>query len=147
VYDTAHNSHPAEHLNGTHGVYAPESETRFQAWKTEPRWTDREPPYLHSLKYAIDGIEHLTVIRASDVDDLWKRVRTVMELVRVTRERKPAPPVEPSQLAAPAEAPEADKGYCAVHNIWMTRHTKGEAAWYSHKHEGTWCRGQERGVS
>jgi hypothetical protein len=131
------NAYPAEHMNGTHGAYAPEPETRFQTWKVEPCWTDREPPYLHSLKYAIDGIEHMTVIRASDVDELWKRVRTVMELVRVARERRHT--LEQTPEAPQSSAP--DKGFCGLHNVYMTRHTKGESAWYSHKVDGQWCRG------
>jgi hypothetical protein len=141
------NAYPAEHMNGTHGAYAPEPEARFQAWKQPPRWADKEPPYLHSLKYAIDGIEHMTVIRASDVDDLWKRVRTIMELVKAAKARTEHPGQQPPQQGASPGTPEAplpqvtepQQGFCSLHNVGMTRHSNAKGSWWSHKTVEGWC--------
>lgn len=44
-------------------------------------------PYCHTLKFVLDGIEHVSVLRASTLDDLWKGVHTVTHMVKMAREK------------------------------------------------------------
>lgn len=59
-----------------------------QAWKREAPapWQGHEPPFLHSLKWRDDwGIEHLTCIRASTSEELWREVKKVTALIKVAK--------------------------------------------------------------
>ena len=40
------------------------------------------------------------------------------------------------------EFPNADPGYCQIHNTAMTRHEKDGQHWYSHKVGDDWCKGK-----
>jgi hypothetical protein len=54
-------------------------------------WQQHEPPFVHSLKWldADTGIEHMTVVRASTMEQLWAQVRTVVQMVKKYREQQP----------------------------------------------------------
>lgn len=125
-------------------------------------WQQQEPPYLHSLKYHLDGIEHMTVIRANDIDSLWKEVRTCVQLIQAARAQaqlsegrvvssQSAPTTAPTdnrQLAPPVlQSPPPMESWCAVHGLWMrwnASNGKGPG-WWSHKGpDGAWCKGTSR---
>jgi hypothetical protein len=93
-----------------------------------------------------EGCEHLHVVRADDIDTVLKDVAVVKlciehARIRAATKRQQAAQEAPHTAEPPAAEPEPQQGWCAAHNVWMTRHTKGESAWYSHKVDGRWCRG------
>ena len=124
-------------VNGTHP--APDS----TAWNAaqQPGWQAHEPPYLHSLKWRDEvlGIEHMTVLRADDLDDLWRRVRTVTQMIHVAKAR-----TDPEQHRHSQEPAAPPDGWCAKHGVQMKqRHGEDGACWWSHKTADGWCKGKE----
>ena len=82
------------------------------------------------------GIEHMTVIRANDLDSLFVQVRTVTHMVKMARQKSQDTPGE-------REAPE---GWCDIHNVQMTRGKDGKGFFHKagQKSDGKalWCRGK-----
>jgi hypothetical protein len=126
------------------------------AWKKEHRmttgWHTREPRFVHSLKWHdSEGVEHLHVVRSDDLDEVLREVRVVKQFIKAAKAQAeehavavstttPEPPQEPAE--------EPQKGYCTVHNLWMTLHHAKDGSggqWYSHRvqvdGQWTWCRG------
>ena len=103
-----------------------------------PGWQNHEPPFLHSFKWhdPESGIEHLTVIRADDLDSLFVQVRTVTHMVKMVRQKAQDTP----------QAQESPEGWCNIHNVQMTRSKDGKG--YYHKAgqkpdgKALWCRGK-----
>ncbi len=103
-----------------------------------PGWKNPEPPFLHSVKWhdPESGIEHLTVIRADDLDSLFVQVRTVTHMVKMARQKSQDAPGE-------REAPE---GCVTFHNVQMTHSKDGKGYYHKagQKPDGKplWCRGK-----
>ena len=99
-----------------------------------PGWQNHEPPFLHSVKWhdSDSGIEHLTVIRADDLDSLFVQVRTVTHMVKMARSKAQDAPDE-------QETPE---GWCNIHNVQMKHNRNDKGAWWSHKTPAGWCKGK-----
>lgn len=106
-------------------------------------WELHEPPYLHSMKYCMDGIEHMTVIRANDIDSLWKQVKTVTQMIKAARAKAAeakAAAQEAGEAPAAEEPPALER--CPLHGEILRVHRKGDQTWRSHRlADGTWCRG------
>lgn len=104
-----------------------------------PKWMHREPPFLHSLKWhdPETGIEHLTVIRATDIADMWHKVKQVVSMVKMVRERPgQAQPEQTDALARP--------DWCPLHQVVMKT---GKDGGHFHKvgekdGKAVWCRGK-----
>ncbi len=133
---------PHHHTNGkapSSPAYQVQSDYEaVQPKPATPGWKNHEPPFLHSVKWhdPESGIEHLTVIRADDLDSLFVQVRTVTHMVKMVRQKAQDTPGE-------REAPE---GWCDIHNVQMTRSKDGKG--YYHKAgvkadgKAAWCRGK-----
>ncbi len=81
-------THPT---NGQAATPAYRVESDYEAVQPTPAipgWQNHEPPFLHSVKWhdPESGIEHLTVIRANDLDSLFVQVRTVTHMVKMVRQ-------------------------------------------------------------
>jgi len=149
---TVHNGHGA-HPDAAEIDFSdvgPAEHTAFTAWKAkqQPSWRDREPRHVHSVKWVdSEGCEHLHIVRADDIDTVLKDVAVVKLCIaaakqRAAKKRQQAAQEAPQASEQPSAAePDPQKEWCAAHNVWMTRHQKGESAWYSHKVDGKWCRG------
>ena len=127
-----HNGHQS------HTVHDPEAWKKARDQAHRNAWMASEPPYLHSLKWQDPelGIEHMTVIRATDVDTLWREVRTVMALIKASKDR--AIPVATVLSADSARS----KGWCTTHSVQMTLHHNKKGSWWSHKTAEGWCHGK-----
>lgn len=103
-----------------------------------PHWRHHEPAYVHSLKWhdPESGIEHMTVVRADDVDDLWRRVKTITAMVKASRTR------QQEHDDVPADAPR--DGWCVLHNVAMKQQTNEKGKWFSHYDTTAqrWCHGK-----
>lgn len=54
-----------------------------------------------------------------------------------------APAPAAATAAKPPEEPPLDPAWCPIHETKMTKHTKDNQVWYSHKGpDGEWCRGK-----
>lgn len=127
------------HSNGTtNGApYPPlHSEADFgpqSPYKPTPKWRDREPRFVHSLKWLdAEGIEHLHVVRSDDLDDVLKEVRTVKAFIAASRSAAPEPAPNGSTVSADV---------CLEHHAKCTR--KGDV--WLHKAgevdgKAIWCR-------
>ena len=134
-------ANPQTHGNHTDPVYHQNGEAP-DAWKNEHSkylgWRQQEPPFLHSVKWhdPETGIEHLTVIRADDLDSLFIQVRTVTHMVKMARKKAQDAP----------EAQEMPEGWCGIHNVQMTRSKDGKGFYHKagQKPDGkaNWCRGK-----
>ena len=87
-------SNPTIHRNGTQADPSyPAGNEAHDAWKQEHSryigWHQHEPPFVHSVKRhdPESRIEHMTVIRADDMDELFVKVRTVTHMVKMARRR------------------------------------------------------------
>jgi hypothetical protein len=132
-----------QHTNGNHTdpVYRHNGEAQ-DTWKQEHSkytgWRQQEPPFLHSVKWhdLETGIEHLTVIRADDLDSLFVQVRTVTPMVRMAKQKAQDAP----------ETQETLEGWCGFHNVQMTRSKDGNGFYHKagEKQHGKaiWCRGK-----
>lgn len=108
-----------------------------------PRWMHREPPFLHSLKWhdPETGIKRLTVVRATDVADMWHKVKQVVSMVKVVCERHDKATPEAAETPASARP-----DWCPVHKVTMKASKDGDG--YFHKAgqkpagKAVWCRGK-----
>lgn len=82
---TVHNGQGA-HPDAAESDFAdvgPAERTAFSAWKAappQPSWRDREPRHVHSVKWVdSEGLEHLHVVRADDIDTVLKDVAVVSD--------------------------------------------------------------------
>lgn len=113
-----------------------------QDWKQEhPKyigWRMHEPPFLHSVKWhdPESGNEHLTVIRADDLDSLFVQVRTVTHMVKICRQKAHDAP----------QAQATPEGWFTLHNAQMTPSKDGNGFYHKagEKVDGKaiWCRGR-----
>ncbi len=133
---------PHHHTNGKAPIIpAYQVQSDYEAVQPKPAttgWKNHEPPFLHSVKWhdPESGIEHLTVIRADDLDSLFVQVRTVTHMVKMARQKAQDMPGE-------QEAPE---GWCGIHNVQMTCSKDGKGSYHKAgvKPDGKalWCRGK-----
>ena len=137
---TVHNGHGAypDAAEIDFADVGPAERTAFTAWKAEqqPSWRDWEPRHVHSVKWVdSEGLEHLHVVRGDDIDQILKDVAVVKLCIehartRAAKKRQQATQETPqASEQPPAAEPDPQKGWCAAHNVWMTRHQKGESAW------------------
>jgi len=103
-------------------------------------WRQHEPPFVHSLKWcdAERGVEHMTVIRATTAEELWKEVKIVQALITASRAKAPAPPTSP----APAAQAQPAEGWCHKHQVQMTKQRNAKGSWWSHQTAEGWCKGK-----
>ena len=133
------------------GVWVSNGTAPAQALAAAQTWHSREPRHVHSMKWVdAEGVEHMHVLRADDLDDVLKQMATVKQCIRAARakaaEAKAAaqPPSPPATPEAPAATPEP-MDRCPLHPGELMRlHTKGDQQWKSHRlADGSgWCRGK-----
>ena len=107
-----------------------------------PSWRDHEPPIVHSLKWNdADGIEHLHVVRADDLDEALRHILKVKVCIKAAQ-LKAQKACDP----APTPTPDSRPDWCHVHNVAMKqRGDEGKGYWHSHKAaDGSWCRGKAK---
>ena len=111
-----------------------------QAPPAKTSWRDQNPGHVHSMEWVDDlGIKHLHVIRADSREEVMQEAAGIKALIRQAREasHKPQAASEP-----PAAAAEAQEGWCAVHQVQMTRQVNAKGSWWSHKVGDAWCKGK-----
>ena len=77
---------------------------------------------------AVDGIEHVTVIRGDDMAEVMAQVKELTALVKQGREKE--------------TTPTEDIPFCDKHGAHFERHSNERGAWFSHKTANGWCRYQ-----
>ena len=82
------------------------------------------------MKWTQAGIELLLTLRAANDDDLFSRIKRILPKVQ-----------EKVNHSSNGQTPDAAQ--CAIHNVPMKQHSKGNQSWYSHQTpDGEWCRGK-----
>ena len=54
-------------------------------------WTDVLAPICHTVKYVVDGIEHCTVIRGDDMDEVMGQIKALTATIKKGREAETVP--------------------------------------------------------
>jgi hypothetical protein len=146
---------PEARTNGTQAPEAADVDVSAttpdpQAWKrtVATGWRARAPRHVHSLKWVDhDGIEHLHVLCADDLDDVLTEMATLKLCIQHARSRAEKERAQEVAQTAAADTglPEPDPTLCTIHDCWMTEHRNDRGTWRSHKlDDGSWCRGQAR---
>jgi hypothetical protein len=86
-----------------------------------------EAAFSLTLKGTLDGIEALFTVRGQTATAFQANLAAVRGLLD---------PVPPTQAQTPGE------GWCSTHQLQMTQTTKNGRSWWSHRHEGQWCKGK-----
>lgn len=89
-------------------------------------WTDVLAPICHTVKYVVGGIEHCTVIRGDDMQEVMAQVKQLMATIKKGREAE--------------TVPTEDVPVCAEHGVAYRQHTKDGRSWWSHRQGDGWCR-------
>ncbi|MGE0278731.1 MAG: hypothetical protein AB7R40_25310 [Nitrospiraceae bacterium] len=92
-----------------------------------------EAPASVTLEVVVSGHSVRWTLRDQDEARLAERLAALLA-------RYPAP-----ATAAPAAAPDPTMPLCSLHGVPMKAHRKNGQEWFSHKHQGGWCRGKEQG--
>lgn len=87
-----------------------------------------EAPASVNTHLTIAGRQVQVTLRDTDEARLLARLTTLLAQY----------PVEP--VATSSGQPE---GFCTVHSVQMKRNEKDGRAWYSHRHDGSWCKGKQ----
>ena len=100
-------------VNGTPRVSSDYEPTNWQEWTPRPRWHDREPRFVHSVKWVDgDGLEHLHIVRTDALDEVLYEVRMLQQFISICREQAQ----EDHATSTSGESPE---GWCSIHNAKM----------------------------
>ncbi len=118
------------HVNGA-AYQSPESDypaaSHLEDWhKPAHHWTDVLAPICHTVKYVVDGVEHCTVLRGDDMDEVMTQVKELTAVVKKGRESE--------------TIPTEDIPYCDTHKVHFQRHSNDKGSWFSHKTADGWCR-------
>jgi hypothetical protein len=105
-------------------------------------WRDHEPAIVHSLKWKdADGIEHLHVVRADDLDEALRHIMKVKLCIKAAQLKAQQKTSEPDQPSTTDSRPD----WCHVHDCAMKqRGDESKGYWYSHKTTDGWCRGKAK---
>jgi hypothetical protein len=87
-----------------------------------PGWRNREPRFVHSLKwFDTDRIEHLHVVRSDDLDDVLRGISRVRASIKATRARDKKRASVPTEALPQALAREPEQvsaaDYLTVHQL------------------------------
>ena len=97
-----------------------------------------EAMFSVTLKGRLDGCEDaMLTVRAWSLAEFQANLAVVRGLI-VT----PASP--PADTQGPGPGPGPDKSWCSKHGVHMpwNEGKEGKRGWYSHRHEGQWCKGK-----
>jgi hypothetical protein len=94
-----------------------------------------EAPVSITLKATLHGHEVLVTLRGTDFASVQAQVEQAAQWLK--SQAPASPPGQPSQG-------QHTEGWCAVHNVAMRWNDgkEGRKGWYSHRHEGQWCKGK-----
>jgi hypothetical protein len=95
-----------------------------------------EAPASVNCHITVAGRQVQLTLRDTSETRLLERLEAVLA-------QYPAP--EPPR--APASTQGQGEGWCGLHNVQMTLTTKDGRSWYSHRVNGQWCKGRQRGRS
>jgi hypothetical protein len=91
-----------------------------------------EAPCSVNVHVSIGGRQVQVTLRGHDELEVLTRLEAVL-----ARYPQPQPPAPASQGQSPT-----GEGWCHKHNTAMKQTTKEGRSWYSHRHEGQWCKGK-----
>jgi hypothetical protein len=103
-----------------------------------------EAPVSLNAYITIEGHQVQATLRGTDAAEVLTRMHALLQ-------RYPVPQAAPAQGAAHQLSPQQHNatamgkkapGVCPVHNVMMQENTKDGRSWYSHRHEGRWCKGR-----
>ena len=105
----------------------------------EHGWRSHDAPCIHTLKWTDPElfVEHVAVLRADSLDEMWIQVRTVMALIKASRAKQTGP-------TNGATTGQSDPSYCALHKTAMLqKNGKFFHATNNKTAEGKtiWCKG------
>ena len=130
--------------NGDFAYQPPPSDYEAVTPLAQPEpWHCAQAPSSCTLKWTLAGIELMLTLRDATDEALFCRIGKVLpkiqakvEAQRQARQEAKTQPEEDPKMADNNE-------WCDIHGAPMTRHTKHDDVWYSHKDEnGKWCRGK-----
>jgi hypothetical protein len=122
---------PAAVPPATPSQSAPSAEP-LQGMPTPPQ--HHEAPASVNVPIMLEGRQVQLTLRDTVETRLLQRLAAVLQQYPA-----PAPPVRPQ--GQPATQGQ-DKGWCAKHGVQMKQTTKDGRSWWSHRHEGQWCKGR-----
>ena len=105
--------------------------------------TFTEAPASWNVRYRLNGFDCMLTLRGDTGRDLLDRATSALKWLAengaqasvYTKHSEPDPAIKIEN--------NENMGYCLKHQIQMTRFTKDNRVWYSHKLEdGTWCKGK-----
>jgi len=111
---------------------------RFGGGDTPYPLGQRSLPY--TLKGTLGGVDALLTVRGMTPDEFQRNLTQVRGLLDA--------PISPQvgwnssgPQASPPPASEEQR-WCPKHGDKMQRNEKDGRSWYSHRHEGQWCKGK-----
>jgi hypothetical protein len=120
---------------------APAGETTPAAPVSQPAPGLPEAPASCNVYVQINGHKVQVTLRDTDEHRMLARLQTLLA------QYPPAQPQAPSQAARPPRreaGPVQEVGWCALHNVEMTRNTKDGRQWFSHHTADGWCKGKRK---
>ena len=90
------------------------------------------PPFSLTLKGTLDGHEALLTARGQTAAEFRRNLQAIRGLLD-------APQVPQAGPTLPNHGAE---GWCSLHNVGMKENVKDGRRWFSHRHEGQWCKGK-----
>ncbi len=102
-----------------------------------------EAPASWNCRYRMNGYDCTLTLRGETGKDLLDKAAAAIKWLEENGALASGftPKIEPTKPQEPQE--QTDKGYCPIHKVQMTRFTKDNRVWYSHRLEdGSWCKGK-----
>jgi hypothetical protein len=101
--------------------------------------THTEAPASWNVRYRLNNFDCTLTLRGETGKDLLDRAAVAIKWL----EENGAQSSGYTPKADPGKTVDHEEGTCPVHQTIMTRFTKDNRSWYSHKlPDGSWCKGK-----
>jgi hypothetical protein len=97
-----------------------------------------EAAFSLTLKGTLGGVDALLTVRGHTPAEFQRHLQSIKGLLDATPQ-----PATPAQPLSPQQH-KAITGVCAIHQVEMhwNEGKDGRKGWYSHRHDGQWCKGR-----
>ena len=100
-----------------------------------------EAPASVNVRLTIAGREVQWTLRDTDEGRLAERLAALLARYPLPTQASPQGQLTAEQHNAAAMHKRVD-GFCPIHNVQMKLNDKNGRQWWSHRHEGDWCKGR-----
>jgi hypothetical protein len=108
-----------------------------------PTHSHTEAPASWNVRYRVSGYDCTLTLRGESGKDLLDKAAAALKWLEENGAQASGYSPKAETTKPQGSPDEAEKGYCPIHKVQMTRFTKENRVWYSHKLEdGSWCKGK-----